>query len=135
MKLTAQQIFDATPVIATIIREQRPMPQKGAYRLARMYQKLKPEYDTINQRRDALILPYDFKVKLKDAEGKETGAEANGVPADKDAEFQAAWKQIADEEIEVPVEPIPLAQLDLGDDTKCAVRADELVTLFVLVAE
>lgn len=135
MKLTAQQVFEATPVIATIIREQRPMPQKGSYRLARMYKALQPEFATIAERRDALIVAYDHKIKVKDAQGNDTDQEVNSVPDDKAAEFQAAWKQIADEEIEVPVEPVPLAQLDLGDATAGAIRADELVLLGPLVAE
>lgn len=135
MKLTAQHVFDAAPIVAQIIREQRPMPQKGSYRLARLHKALAAEYATVCERRDALIVAYDHKVKVKDAAGNDTDQEISSVPADKAAEFFAAWKEIADEEIEVNVEPIPLVYIDLGDETAGSIRANELITLGELVCE
>lgn len=137
MKLKVQQVFDATLVLARIINEGRPMPQKGKYRMARMHAKLLPEWTPINAQRDALITAYDHHPVVKDAAGNDTGVLSDqfAVPADKAEEFNAAWKAICDEEIEVEVEPIPLAQLDLGDSIDGAITANELVTLGDLVRE
>ena len=57
------------------------------------------------------------------------------VPLDKMPEFTAAWKEIGDGEIEVEVEPIPLAYLDLGEGVDGCVEASELITLGELVRE
>jgi hypothetical protein len=57
------------------------------------------------------------------------------VPPDKAAEFAEAWKEIGDEEIEVDVQPISLACLDLGDSADGSILAHELVTLGDLVKE
>lgn len=125
MKLKVAQVFDACLVLSAIIRENRPVPQKGAYRLARMHAKLLPEFTTITNQRDALITAYQHK---------EEGAVNFSVPNDKMLEFREAWNKIAEEDIEVDVEPIPLAQLDLGADKPSAVSASELITLGPLVA-
>lgn len=125
MKLKVQHVFDATLLVSQIIRERRPMPQKGSYRLARMHAKLQPEFDTIANQRDALITAYDHKAPE---------AEAFSVPDDKLAEFQEAWKKVADEEIEVAVEPIPLVYLDLGDSVVGSISASELIVLGDLVS-
>lgn len=141
MKFKVQHVMDATLLISRIIRERRPMPQKGKYRLARMHAKLLPEFTVINDQRDALIKAYDHetKVKIKDADGVETEASTTppsySVPLDKMDEFTAAWKEIGDGEIEVDVEAIPLAQLDLGDGTDGCIEAAELITLGELVKE
>lgn len=126
MKLTVQQVFDATPVLAKIIAENRPLPQKGAYHMARMHRKLLPEYEAIAARRDSLIMAFDHV---------EEGAALNSVPADKAAEFFAQWKEIAEEEIEVDVQAIPLQQLDLGDSVAGAIQASELLMLGDLVCD
>lgn len=129
MKLKVEQVFDGCLVLSQIIREKRPAPQKGAYRLARMHAKLLPEFQTIAAQRDALITAYDHKVP-----SAIPGApDENRVPDDKLTEFQEAWKKIAEEEIEVDVEPIPLSQLDLGDSVAASITASELITLGELV--
>lgn len=130
MKLTVQQVFDALPVITNIINERRPIPQKGAYRLARLHAKLLREYATISEQRDGMIKAYDTPEMVHDAP---TGNFT--VPANKLAEFNAAWADVAKEEIEVDVQPVPLAQLDLGDDKAASINAHELVILGDLVSE
>lgn len=136
MKLKVEDVFNGCLVLSQIIRERRPMPQKGAYRVARVHAKLKPEFDTIAVQRDALINAYDYKAKPKDpATGRviEDAPEQPTVPDDKMPEFLENWKKIAEEEIEVDVEPIPLAQLDLGDSVAASINASELITLGELV--
>lgn len=142
MKLKAGHVWEATQMVAQIIRAGRPMPQKGKYRLARMHAKLMPEFTIINDQRDALIRSYEFHAKVN---GPSTREDPLGqdiidspeftVPANKLEEFSAAWAKIAEEEIEVDVQPIPLAQLDLGDDTNGSVEASELAVLGTLVEE
>lgn len=151
MKLKVQQVFDATLTLSQIIRDQngvpradgsaavpRPMSQKGKYRIARLHAKLLPEYTVANERRDAMIKAYGYHPPVP-AAGDE-GAKAMvpspefGVPDDKLAEFNAAWKEIAEQEIDLDVEPIPLAMLDLGDTTDGSIQAAELILLGDLVA-
>lgn len=146
MKLKVQHVMDATLVISKIIRDARAMPQKGKYRLARMHAKLLPEFLTINERRDAMIRAYDTRMKVPDPNYSNhldplnkgvpmiDGPEFT-VPDDKSDEFNAAWKEIADEEIDVNVEPIPLAQLDLGASQDGSIEAGELITLGDLVKD
>lgn len=139
MKLTVQQIYDAVPIISQIIRDKRVMPLKGKYRLARMHAKLLPEFNTADAARSDLIKAYDthMKIEVEDPETHER-KQIDGdnwiVPDDKMPEFTASWKQIADQEIEVDVEPMPLAQLDMGDDVNGAIEAGELITLGALVS-
>jgi hypothetical protein len=126
MRLTAQRVFDVTQLLATIINEKRPMPLKGAYRLARLHAKLKPEFDVIAGRRDAIITAYGC---LREGDG------VPQVPADQMADFQAKWGELAAEALEVDVQPILLAQLDLGDQVPGALTALELSSLGDLVVD
>ena len=140
MLLKIGHIYQATPVLDRIISEKRPLPQKGSYRIARLYGKLKPEYDLIYKRRDAMIEAYQHKEMLsaKDVETGEvvlTEAENFSVPADKVTEFYAAWAEVANEEIEVAVEPVPLAMLSKSDSEDGAITALELLALDDLVTE
>lgn len=120
MKLSANQLRDATLTVSQIIRESRSMPQIGKFRLARLHAKLIPEFTVIEIQRDNLI--------------KEHGALVEGetdkwqVPDANMADFNAAWKVIADHEIEVDVIPIPIGDLD-------SIEAGELVMLGELVSE
>lgn len=136
MKLKVQQLMDATLVVSQIIREKRPLPQKGSYWVARLHTKLLPEFNTASARRDEMITAYDHKETVKGAEGEpDVVADQFSVPLDKMPEFNAAWKEIADEEIEVDVQPIPLGYLDLGESVQGSIAASELVTLGDLVRE
>lgn len=141
MELTAQQVLDMTLVVTTLINENRPMPLKGKYRLGRWHAKLKPEFDVISQRRDAMILAYDTPVMIEQVDpetGEKSMVAAPGryiVPDDKMAEFNAAWAEIAGEKISFDIERIPFAQLDLGDDANGSISAFELLTLGELISE
>ena len=101
MRLKVQQVFEATQVLAAIINENRPLPTKGKYRVARMHAKLFPEFTTANDQRTAKIVSYDYK----------NDAEQPAVPDEKMPEFVAWWNELAGEEIEVGIEPIPIDQL------------------------
>ncbi len=149
MRLTVQQVFDATQVLANIINENRPLPTKGKYRVARMHAKLFPEFTTANDQRTAKILSYDYKRVVKTPRDRfdfdappapKTKQDPLGygfveteevaVPDDKMPEFVAWWQEIAGEEIEVDVTPIPVDQLgDVG------LTYVEFQTLGDLVAE
>lgn len=139
MKLTIQQVMDSTLLISAIIRDARPMPQKGKYRLARMHAKLLPEFTTINAQRDEMIKAYGVHQTIKNKD-PETGAETDVespefmVPADKMPEFTAAWKTLASETLDIDVEAIPLDQLDLGN-VDGSIEASELIVLADLVKE
>lgn len=126
MTLTAQQVFDATQILAAIINDKRPMPLKGAYRLARLHAKLKPEFDLIAGRRDAIIIAYGH---LREEDG------VPQVPADQVPDFRAKWAEIATETLEVDVQPIPLAQFDLGPGTASPLTALDLSSLGDLVVD
>lgn len=140
MKLKAQHVFDATLTVDRIIGSNRPMPQKGKYRLARLYAKLLPEFTTLNERRDAMITAYGHHemVDVMDTRTNTASHEPSpqfSVPADKLSEWAAAWKEIGDQEIEVDVEPVPLVYLELSDCADGSITATELVTLGDLVKE
>jgi hypothetical protein len=124
MRLTAQQIFEATPVLASIINERRPMPLKGAYRLARMHAKLYAEFLPIEAKRDEIITAYRHRA-AEDA--------PMSVPTEKLADFRVKWAEIAGETVDVDIEPIPLSLLDLGDETAGSISALELISLGDLV--
>ena len=133
MKLTVQQVFDATPILANIMRENRPLPSKGKYRIARMHRKMQTEWDTIAERYNAMIKTYDHQRRVHEIEksdgkrvvervsdeeyaamsdeAKAKTVMQDAVPDDKLPEFQAKWKELAAEEIDVAIDPIPLDQL------------------------
>jgi hypothetical protein len=123
MRLKVQQVFDAHHTLNAIVSENRPMPQKGAYRLARLKMKIDAEAVPIIEKRDALLIRLAAPVE-------ESPGNFTVTP-----EFAAAWKELADDEIEVTVEPIPLAMLDLGDAVAGAITAAELCVLGELVTE
>lgn len=140
MKLTLQNVYGATIVLAAIISEQRAMPQRGKYLIARLHAKLLPEFNLIDARRDELIKAYNTP-KTKTETNPETGdvtvtpVDGWQVPADKMSEFAAAWKALGDEEIEVDVQPIPLLTLSLPNGSDGAIEANELITLGDLVSD
>lgn len=123
MMMKVQQVFDAHHVLAAIVNANRPMPQKGAYRLARMKAKIDAEALPIIEKRDALLRQHAVSV-----EGQPNTYTVT-------PKFTAAWQEIAEDEIEVAVEPVPLALLDLGDAVPGAITVAELCALGELVAE
>jgi hypothetical protein len=150
MKLKLQHLMDATLIISQIIREERPMPQKGKYRLARMHPKLDKEFQTINTQRNDMIKAYNFHPMIPNPafnqpRAEDPLAEANtdvpemiehvefSVPVDKLDEFNKHWTEFAEQEIELDIEPIPLEQLCLPDDKNGSIEANELIVLGDLV--
>lgn len=126
MKLTVRQVFEVTPLLATIIKENRPMPLKGAYRLSRMHAKLFAEFQPIGVKYDEIVAAHgEFN--------KDDGRWH--VAQDKVAEFNAKWAEVADETIEVDVQPVPLALLDLGELVAGPITALELAKLGDLVTD
>ena len=140
MILTVQQVFDATPILAKIKDENRPLPSKGKYRIARMHRKMEAEWNTIAERYNAMIKVYGHQrptingkvVTAEEAEGAANVVMQDAVPDEKWQEFLAAWKDIAAEEIEVAVEPIPLDQLCIGGE-EGGISIAEFSVLDVLV--
>jgi hypothetical protein len=129
MKLTVQQVFVANQILVGIINANRPMPTKGAYRIARLHAKLQVELKPISDKRDEIIKSYGYQGV---PDGAPEGFQpVDMVPPDKAAEFELKWREIADEEIEVDVQPIPLSQLSLGDDEESPISAGELFMLAI----
>ncbi|MDE2104685.1 MAG: hypothetical protein KGL39_46040 [Patescibacteria group bacterium] len=142
MKLTVQQVMDATVTVSNIIRENRPMPQRGKYKLARLHAKLLPEFNTANDQRNAMIKAYDHHPMVNAKPSKEDPLGQNlvespdfAVPNSKVPEFTEAWAKIASEQIDVDVEPIPLEQFSLADDQDGSISAHELIVLGDLVKD
>lgn len=137
MKLKIGHVFEAAETVTTIINEKRPLPQKGAYRLARLYAKLKPEYDLIAARRNAMIEAYDYKPPHSiQIEGEpERLADNFSVPVEKLEHWKKAWTEVANEEIEVDVQPVRLEYLCAPDGGVGAITAAELIVLDDLVTE
>ncbi len=147
IKMTVQQMMDATLTISQIIRDlngvprpdgslvRRQVPGKGRYRLLRLHTKLLPEFNTAQEQRDALITAYDTKEKIEQEDGSEVESDRFVVPPDKLDEFNAAWKKIADEEIEIDAEAIPTDQLFMGNDVDGCMTPAELDALSVCVRD
>ena len=127
MLLKIQDLMNATLLISQMIREHRAMPQRGKLRLARMHEKLLPEFNTINASRDAVIASYQCPDDAKPGEWM--------VPADKIDEFNASWLAVASEEIFIDVEPLVMADIDLGPHADGSIEAGELLILGALFAE
>lgn len=132
MKLTAERVLAALPVIDKIIAEKRPLTIKGAYRMSRMLQKLLPEFRLLEQRRDTLIESFDFKA-VPDGAGPDAQPVPT-VPADKVHEFLTAWNEVLKDEIELELEPIPLAYLGPAD-AESPVSAAEMLQLGELLVD
>lgn len=143
MMIKVETILAAVPVLTGLINRECPMAIKGRYRVARMYAKLKVEFDTVQERRDAMIKAYDTKQQIPDptfvatSEG-EPPRMIDGsnfmVPEDKLVEFNAAFKQITDEMVDVEIDPIPLVYLE-ANPPEAGIKAGELVLLGDLVKE
>ena len=137
MMLKIGHIYQATETLWGIIDNKRALPGKGAYGISRLYAKLKPEYDLIAKRRDAMIEAYDHHEMVNPpmtkedplGQGEKVPSPNFSVPPDKVAEYRAAWAEVAAEEIEVDVQPLSLSHL--GD----VITAGEFVALDDLVKE
>jgi len=141
IKMKAEALFEATLIVSKLIREQRPMPQKGKYRLAHLHAKLLPEFTLLNEQRDNLIKPYDHhEMVLEDGSDQEVPAEQYSVPMDKMPEFNEEWRRVvaeyrAGEPIELDAEPLSLSCIEHAMLPDGAIQAYELLILGDLVAE
>lgn len=133
MKLTAERVHVALPVIDRIISERRPLTVKAAYRMARLHAKLLPEFRLLEQRRDALICAYEYKAVPEGA--KEGAKPVPTVPADKVPEFHANWAATVKDEIEVDVQPISIHCLGPAHAESPVTAAEMLLLGELLVDE
>lgn len=134
LTIRVEDLRTAFPVLVAIINDKRVVPQKGAYRMARLYQKLLPEYQTITAKHDEIVVAsgaVEVPVNAADPDGPKNMQ----VPPDKMAEWAAAWKLVGDEVIIIDAEALPIEQLSLGDFVPGGITASEIVGLGALVAE
>lgn len=138
MKLTAGRVFYGYQVLKHIADEDRPIPLKGKYRVGRLLKLLEPEFVAVATRHDELVVTYDHRETIAgpktkdDPLGQKQVPGPHSVPADKLDDFKAKWKSIADEEIEVAVQPIPFEHLETP---AAVISANEFIVLGDLVAE
>lgn len=123
MRMTAGRVFDAFHTLEAV--KNRPMPIKAAFRLSLMRAKLAPTFDAIADRRNALILAYDYR----NSQGNVC------VPPWCMEEFNAAWAEIASEEIEVEAEPISVAAFETNERENGALTVADFAALGELVVE
>lgn len=143
MKLKVEHVFEAMVTLTRIIRENRQLPQKGSFYLARMHSKLYGDFQVISAQRDEIIASFGVHQQIpdptwdrkKDPLGTAPLIDGPGfmIPEHLQAAFVAKWKPLADEEIEVDVQPIPLSALDFGPTVPGTISALELSILGELV--
>lgn len=107
-KLKVQAVMDAYTALANLSARDpatgKPaykFPAKGAYRIARLLAKLKPEFQTVEEKRIAFVR--ELGKPADDGSGNVTISGAEAI-----AEFNARMSAILSEEIEIDVQPIPL---------------------------
>lgn len=147
VKLTADQLLIAMTHVSTIIRERRPMPQRGKIAFARMHSALMSDYTIIAKERDDLVKSYDYhpvvKVAATPADGEEAMArgwverphDEFAVPEDKIKEFEEKWKETGDTVLEIEVTPISAKLFDLGTGTDGSIHAFEIIEMRDLITE
>lgn len=123
MKLKVSHVFDALQTLDAV--KNRPMPVKAAFRLSLMRAKIAPVFDVIAERRNALIRAYDYQ----DEQGTVC------VPPESLAEFNAAWAEIAAEEVDIDVEPISVAAFETNERENGALTVADFAALGDLVVE
>ena len=150
LKIKVRTIFEATPILKLISDQRRPMSQAGKFRVARMHAVLLPEYLAIVKERDAIIEPYGYHPMIpKDLsmramaaagmpvpEGTEMiEAEYFAVPPDKIADWNEKWNEMADEEVEVNINPIPISMLSPAGAENGSIEISEIASLDELVTD
>lgn len=140
MKIKVSALLAAYPTIVAIINEKRPLPQKGNYRIGRMYDHLTPEFKRADSERSELVKKFGEEIKeapktkedpLGQGEPQPTGRWQVRQDSPRWPEFEAAVNEFLAQEIEVVGEPIPLASLgDAG-----SIEAHEFLALGALVRE
>ena len=141
MKIKVAELHLAYPKITSIISEKREMPMKAQYRFARLHAKLAGEFKTIAEQWDKLVMQYGKQVMKQTEKYGDNGEvivelEPTGnweieETSESMAAFRADWQKIADEEIDVDIQPIPLECL--GDNG--VILSHEFIALGPLVTE
>lgn len=129
MKIQVAKLFDAFVTLVAVINEKRPLPQVAQYRLARMYEALRPEVAKLEEQRIALVREFG-EDEIGD-DGNATGDKKVTEHSPRWSEFVAAWEPITREEIEVVVEPVALSALG----SEGHILATELLALGSLVKD
>ena len=93
MKLKAGQILDAFIVLTAIINDQRKLPQKGKFRVARCRAQLETEATRIQKERDEIVFELG-EHKLVMIEGGPTEDKGWEVPPEKMPEFKKRWEAL-----------------------------------------
>lgn len=148
MKLKVEHIFEAMVTLSQIIRDERHLPLKGNYHLARLHAKLLPDFQVISTKRDEIIKSFDVHQKIPDPTfvwDRTQDPMQQNIPMidgpgyiitpELQEAFIAQWKPLGEEEIEIDLQPIPLASLDLGQTTIGGITARELSILGELVRD
>lgn len=147
VKLTVDQLLVALSHISTIIRERRPMPQRGKLAFAKMHTALTPTFNIYSKERDDLIASYDYHPMVP-RPAKPTDSEEDiakgfvlephkefAVPEDKMADFEAKWKPIGDKIIDLDVKPISVKLFNMGDMVDGSIEANEIIEMGDLISE
>ena len=108
MKIKVSEMLSAFEAVVAIINRPRDIPQKGKYRLGRVYDALAKEHERAAKERSALITEHGEDVL--DDEGKPTGDKGIKPTSPGFEAFSKAWSEV-DQEIEVAVQAIPLSAL------------------------
>lgn len=119
MEVKAEKVWLALPVVVTILNEKRKLPHKAGYRIGRLYDQLKPEYDRLHAKYLELLKAHGTPVPDKPEEFRIT------------EQFVAEWNAVAEEQIEVTAQPLKLEHLGDSD----AILPAELMALGPFLSE
>lgn len=119
MEVKAEHVWLALPVVVTILNEKRKLPHKAGYRIGRLYDQLKPEYDRLHAKSTELLKAHGAPVEGKPDEFQLT------------EKFMAEWKGVVEEQIEVTAQPLKLEHLGDSD----AILPAELMALGPFLSE
>ena len=133
MMVSNGELHDAMFALQQIISRPRMIPQTGKYRLAKLHAALKPLYEPIEDRRQALVQKHGSEQFADEAKTQSAGW---GIQPETPA-FEAyvnEWNEIRKEAQLLPaaIEPIRLAAL--GDDPK-GIEEEEFVLLGKFITE
>lgn len=111
MKIKAGVLLSAYEVLVSAVSGKRDLhvnlPTKAAYRIARMIVLLEPEALVLRSKR--------FDVIKKHGEENKAAKGVWAVLPGKAADFEREWGEIAQDEIEVTCQPIPLSAMGDGE--------------------
>lgn len=131
MQLTAGEIWDATEVLAGIIRRPRQLPQLAKYKIAKMHNLLSPIYDKIEEERIALVEKYGHETFHDEAKTKSKGWEVEeGSEAMK--LYRPAWDAVRSRVLQVAITPLTMQLLG---DSEHGIEAGEFKFLGPLVVD